>query len=96
METVPTEQFLKLKKHMRYLEEENARKKVENAALAGQLHDIHETFDYADNKDIKEKGRREDKEEDEESEVQENRRHGFRDQMWAEFQEFKKVIANEV
>lgn len=37
---------------------------------------------------------REKKEEDKESKV-ETRRHKFREQMWAEFQEFKKAMANE-
>lgn len=42
---------------MRYLEEENALTKVENAMLAGQLHDVYEKSDDADNKEIKGKVR---------------------------------------
>lgn len=95
METVPAEQFLKLQERMRCLEEENTRTKAENTMLTGQFHDIYEKSDDADNKDVKGKEKQWDKEGDKESEVRGTRCHGFRDQMWAEFQEFKKATTNE-
>lgn len=94
IETIPTEQFLKLQERMRYLEEENVRTKAENAMLAGKLHDVHKKSGDADNKNVKGKGRRDEKK-DEENEVRGTQCHRFRDQIWVEFQEFKKVTAYE-
>lgn len=48
-----------------------------------------------DSKDIKDKVKRDEKEEDKESEVRGIRHHEFPNQMWTEFQEFKKATTNE-
>lgn len=77
MKIVPLDQFHKLYECIRYLEEENALTKVENAMLVVQLHDVYEKSDDAGNNDIKGKTKGEDKEEDKESEVHRTCRYGF-------------------